>query len=88
MGAVSKSISLDTSKLPPFHMSCCEPSLKKDIQSAVCNIKSQTPEKILVHMKPYAVQTRAQCSIVTELLSTKQDDGEGIRKYSARVQEL
>ena len=73
-------------QLTSYLLNSCEASLKTDIQSAVVNVTEQTEAEVLAHMKQHAVITRDKSSLLTELLSMRQDEDETVRKFLSRVQ--
>ena len=79
---------LAAGQLTSYLLNSCEPSLKTDIQSAVANVTAQTEAEVLEHIKEHAVITRDQSSLLTELLSVRQDQEETVRKFLSRAQAI
>lgn len=74
--------------MPAYLVNCWEPELKRDIQSAVADITNKNKGKILGYMRQHTVLSHAKYSLITEVLSTRQDQDEPIRKFYAKVQAM
>ena len=79
------SSNVEPAKTTAYLINCCEAGLKSDIQSAVVNITQKSETEVLAIMKQHAVLTRAKSSMITELLGSRQSEGESVRKFVARV---
>ena len=65
---------------------CCETDLQKDVMAADVTLMEKAEVEVMAAIKTYAVQSRAQCSLMTDLLSMVQD--KPVRRYYARVQNV
>ena len=72
------SLGLEQGQLTSYLLNSCENSLKTDIQSAVVNVTERTEAEILGYMRQHAVLSRAKSSLLTELLSMRQDQDETV----------
>ena len=66
-------------------LACCEQDLETSLFQNTPEIASKNEADILTAMKALAVVDVAATVRVTELLTTRQEHGEGVRAYVARV---
>ena len=67
---------------------CLPEEVRKDVQAATNGAHTMTEVELLATIKQYAVLQRAVSSMKMDLYGMKQDDGEPVRKFYARVQTL
>ena len=66
-------------------MACCDPDVKSSVEKSNPGITSQSETAVFVAIKRHAVISVAASVLETELLSMKQDHGDTILSFSARV---
>ncbi len=79
------STGLEQDKVVTFLVNCCASDLRTDIQSAVPGLTAKPEAEVLATIRLHAVLSRAKCSLMTDLLSARQDEAEPVRKFYARI---
>jgi hypothetical protein len=75
-------------KLTTYLMSACADDLKDDIQRANRKITDNTEAEVMVEIKRNALINKTNCTQVSELLQTRQEDGKGVRRYAPKIAAL
>ena len=83
-----RSVEMPAGSESSYLLGCLPEEVRKDVQAATNNAHTMTEEQLLATVKQYAVLQRAVSSMKMDLYGMKQDDGEPIRKFYARVQNL
>ena len=79
------SSNVEADKASGYLINCCETSLKTEIQAAVANVTKKSTADVLAIMQKHAVLARARSSMITELLRTRQSEGESVLKFQSNV---
>ena len=79
------SSNVEADKASGYLINCCETSLKTEIQAAVANVTKKSTTDVLAIMQKHAVLARARSSMITELLRTRQAEGEPVLKFQSNV---
>ena len=87
-GFYRNSVDMPDGTVTSYLLNCLDDDVKKDVHAANADILNMTEDQVMAAIKEYAVQRRAISSLKMDLWRMTQDEGEGIRKFYARVKEL
>ena len=82
-----------TVDMPPgseasYILDCLDEEVRRDVRAATDNVREMSEENLLAEVKRHAVLQRAISSRKMDLYGLKQEDGETVRKFYARIQTL
>ena len=83
-----RSVEMPAGSEASYLLNCLPEEVRRDVQAATTSVHSLTEEQLLAAVKQYAVLQRAVSSMKMDLYGMKQEDGEPVRKFYARVQNL
>ena len=87
-GFYKLSVDMPPGAVTSYLLGCLDEEIRTDVHAAHAEILTMSEDEVLAAIEQHAVQKRAISSLKVDLWRMRQDEGESVRKYYARVKEL
>ena len=82
------SVDMPQAAVTSYLLNCLEEDVRSDVLAADTDIHGKPEKDVIAAIKQYAVQRRAISSLKVDVWNMVQGEGEGVRRFYARVKEL
>ena len=83
-----RTVDMPTGSEASYILDCLDDEVRRDVRAATDNVREMSEEDLLAEVKRHAVLQRAISSRKMDLYGLRQEDGEPVRKFYARIQTL
>ena len=83
-----RTVEMPAGSEPSYLLDCLAEEVRRDVRAATDNVREMAEDDLLKEIKRHAVLQRAISSRKMDLYGMRQEDGEPVRKFYARIQNL